>query len=59
MTDEYIGARVAPEVKALIKKVAEKQGMNVSNWLRHLIMKELAELSFLPEENKKALGIRR
>ena len=58
MEGSPVSFRLDKEIKELAMKIAERQGMNLSNWLRHLVMKELAELSFLPEENKKALGIR-
>ena len=53
----YIGVRVEPELKEIIEKVAKERGMNVSDFLRFLIRRELAELSFLPEETKKAFGL--
>lgn len=53
----YIGARVEPELKKLIEKVAKERGMNVSDFIRFLVKRELARLSFLPEETKKAFGL--
>jgi len=55
----YIGARVEPELKELIQKVALERGMNLSDLLRFLIRRELAELNFLSEETKKAFGLLR
>ena len=57
MESVYIGARVEPELKALIEKVAKERGMNVSDFIRFLVKRELARLSFLPEETKKAFGL--
>lgn len=57
METVYIGARVEPELKELIQKVARERGMNVSDFIRFLVKRELAELSFLPEETKKAFGL--
>ena len=54
----YMGARFSKDIKDLAIKVAKNQGMTFSSWLRHLVMTELADLSYLPEENKKALGIK-
>ena len=56
-TNTYIGTRIEPELKEIIEKVAKERGMNVSGFLRFLIRRELAELSFLPEETKKAFGL--
>ena len=56
-TNTYIGTRIEPELKEIIEKVAKERGMNVSDFLRFLIRRELAELSFLPEETKKAFGL--
>jgi len=53
----YIGARVEPELKELIEKVAKERGMNVSDFIRFLVKRELARLSFLPDETKKAFGL--
>jgi len=56
-TNTYVGTRIEPELKEIIEKVAKERGMNVSDFLRFLIRRELAELSFLPEETKKAFGL--
>jgi antitoxin component of RelBE/YafQ-DinJ toxin-antitoxin module len=53
----YISVRIEPELKEMARKVAEMRGMQLSDFVRHLIIAELARLSFLPEESKKALGI--
>jgi len=53
----YIGARVEPKLKELVEKVAKERGMNVSDFIRFLVKRELARLSFLPEETKKAFGL--
>ena len=53
----YIGTRVEPSLKELVEKVAKEQGMNVSDFLRFLVKRELAKLSFLPEDTKKAFGM--
>jgi antitoxin component of RelBE/YafQ-DinJ toxin-antitoxin module len=55
----YISVRIEPELKETARKVAEMRGMQLSDFVRQLIIAELAKLSFLPEENKKALGIAR
>ena len=53
----YIGTRIEQDLKDLVEKVAKEQGMNVSDFLRFLLRRELAKLSFLPEDTKKAFGL--
>lgn len=53
----YIGTRIEPSLKDLVEKVAKERGMNVSDFLRFLVKRELAELSFLSEDTKKAFGM--
>lgn len=47
------------EDRELLDKVCTARGEDISNFVRRAIRKELAELSFYPEDVKKALGIRR
>ena len=54
----YIGARVTPDLRDLVQKVSEERGQNVSDFIRFLVKRELAKLSFLPEDTKKAFGIK-
>jgi antitoxin component of RelBE/YafQ-DinJ toxin-antitoxin module len=56
-TDVYIGTRVDSNIKGIVKIVARNRGMDVSDFLRFLVRRELAELSFLPDETKKAFGL--
>jgi antitoxin component of RelBE/YafQ-DinJ toxin-antitoxin module len=51
-----ITVRVYPELKEAARKVAELRGMQLSDFIRQLIIAELARLGFLPEEVSKALG---
>jgi len=53
-----IGFRVNEELHKLLKRVCEQRGEDVSDFIRRAVLKELANLSFLPEEQKKALGIK-
>jgi len=53
----YIGARVSPEFRDLLKKVSNARGMNVSSFIRFLLGRELAKLGFLPEDYRRAYGI--
>jgi len=52
-----IGVRVTSEDRTLLEKVCEARGEDISSFVRRAIKKELASLSFYPEETKKALGI--
>jgi len=42
----------------LIKQVSKARGEDLSDFVRRSILKELASLSFLSEDQKKALGIK-
>ncbi|RLI19926.1 hypothetical protein DRO54_07380 [Candidatus Bathyarchaeota archaeon] len=57
MLSQTIGFRISPELHKLLKKVCEARGEDVSDFIRRAVLKELANLSFLPEEQKKALGM--
>jgi uncharacterized protein (DUF1778 family) len=59
MSNCVLGVRVSQEDRDLLDKVCKARGEDISDFVRRAIRKELAELSFLPEEDKKALGIRR
>jgi len=52
-----IGFRVDPEFQEILKKVCQARREDMSDFIRRAILKELAELSFLPSEQKKALGV--
>ena len=52
------GFRVSPQLYDVLKRVCEARGEDVSDFVRRAVLKELAALSFLPEEQKKALGIK-
>jgi hypothetical protein len=45
-----------PDVE-LLKKVSKDRGEDVSDFVRRAVYKELASLSFLSDEQKKALGV--
>jgi hypothetical protein len=44
--------------RKLLEKVCRARGEDISDFIRRAIRKELATLSFLPAEDKKALGIK-
>jgi uncharacterized protein (DUF1778 family) len=59
MSNPVVFARMPKEEIELVKKVAKARGEDLSDFVRRAIYKELADLSFLPEEQKKALGVTR
>jgi hypothetical protein len=58
MENVYIGTRIELELKELIEKVCKSRGEDVSDFVRRSVRKELASMSYLPAEDKKALGIK-
>ncbi len=56
MKKSIIFARMSPKDVELIKQVVELRGENLSNFVRRSVKMELARLSFLSEEEMKALG---
>lgn len=52
-----IGVKLEEKHRELLDKVVENRGESLSSFVRRAILKELAELSYLPDEEKKALGI--
>jgi hypothetical protein len=58
MSNSIISVRMPHEDKALLERVCKARGEDLSDFVRRSVRKELAILSFLPDEDKKALGIR-
>lgn len=58
MTSNIVFAIMHEKDIELLKKVCQLRGENVSGFVRRAIKTELARLSFLTEEEKKALGFR-
>jgi uncharacterized protein (DUF1778 family) len=54
---KQIGVRITPKLYALLKRITNARGEDISDFVRRAIYKELADLNFLPEEQKKALGL--
>lgn len=52
-----IGFRVSPDLYKLTIKVSKARGQNLSGFLRGALLQELARLGFLPDEQRRALGI--
>jgi len=55
--DKVVGVRVTSNLYNLLVKISNNRGEDVSDFIRRAILKELANLSFLPSEQKKALGV--
>lgn len=47
--------RLDPNVYSLVKKVAGARGETVSTFVRRAVLRELANLNFLDEEQRKIL----
>jgi hypothetical protein len=58
MLNLTLGVRVTLEDRRLLEKVCNARGEDLSDFIRRAIRKELASLSFLPDDQKKALGMK-
>ena len=56
MTQQIV-VRLDPKLNQLLRKVAKARGQDISNFVRPVIKTELARLSYLSPEEKKALGL--
>ena len=54
----YVAVRFDREVYELMKKVAEKLGVTLSDFVRMAVREKLARMSFLDDETKKVFGIK-
>ena len=54
---DLIGSRELRAIRNLINKIAKARGSDVSSVIRQAVHQELARLSFLTDEEKKALGL--
>jgi hypothetical protein len=52
-----IGLRLPIQDRELIERVCDARGEDISDFVRRAIRKELASLSYYPDEVKKALGV--
>ena len=57
MSNNTVSARMSHEDKILLEKVCKLRGEDQSDFVRRSIKKELASLSYLSAEDKKALGV--
>lgn len=51
--------RVTGNTERLVRSISKDRGEDISSFVRRAILKELAELSFLSVEQKKALGLKK
>ncbi|MDD3813263.1 MAG: hypothetical protein PHZ02_01345 [Desulfocapsaceae bacterium] len=62
MADEeeqvYIGARVPKRISTILKEICQKRGEDVADFIRKNLYIQLAEMGYLTDEDKKALGIK-
>jgi metal-responsive CopG/Arc/MetJ family transcriptional regulator len=56
--ERWVAFREEQKLVNLIDSVVDSKGIDRSDFIREAIRKELASLSFLPEIQKKALGIK-
>jgi len=54
---KVVGVRVSKRLYLKLRTVSHARGEDVSDFIRRAILKELASLSFLSKEEKKALGV--
>ena len=55
--EKVVGVRVTKNLYFKLQKISRARGEDVSSFIRRSVLKELASLSFLTEEQKKALGM--
>lgn len=58
MDNTVVGAKMPKKDADLLKQVCENRGENLSSFIRRAIRTELAKLSYLSDEEKRALGVR-
>jgi len=57
MSNLVIGFRMDKETTVLLRSVCKARGEDLSNFVRRAVKIELARLSYLSDEEKKALGL--
>lgn len=50
--NEYLQIRISKDLKNQLKEQAEKENRTLSNYILHVLQKELERLSLLENENK-------
>ena len=54
---EFVNVRFGEADKELLVKVCKDRREDISGFVRRTIMTELARLTYLPDSQKKALGV--
>ena len=55
--DGWLNIRIEQKNKELLEKVSSLRGESPSTFTRRAILRALGELSYLPEDQKKALSL--
>jgi hypothetical protein len=55
---QFVAFREKKEIVELLDKVVLAKGIDRSDFIRESVRKRLADLSFLPASDKKALGVK-
>jgi predicted transcriptional regulator len=55
--DETLSVRFSKRIRDLVKQVAQARGVDESDMVRQAVHQKLARLSFLTDDEKKALGV--
>lgn len=55
-TDTVISVRFDQRINKIIREFADSRGETLSTVIRRLVLRELAEHSYLSDKEKKALG---
>jgi len=56
---KLISVKFPEDLKSLVEEVSKKRGECLSTFIRRAVKRELARMSYLSENEKKALGIRK
>jgi hypothetical protein len=51
--DVLLATRVTPRISMSVKQMAYREGLNISEWLRNLIIEELKKTDSLPKRFKE------
>jgi len=54
---KVVGVRFDEETYKTLKEITKARKIQMADFIREAVMKELARLSFLSDEQKKALGV--
>lgn len=54
----FVAFREKTKIIQILDKVVDSKGIDRSDFIREAVRKRLADLSFLPTDDKKALGIK-